>query len=59
VTLKVYNLQGQGIATLVSENKSAGEYEIPWNPINVPSGVYLYRLQAGKFVQTMKLILLR
>jgi uncharacterized delta-60 repeat protein len=59
VTLKVFNLQGQEIAALVNENKPAGEYEIQWNPTDVPSGVYLYRLQAGKFVQTMKLILLR
>ncbi len=57
--LKVFNLQGQEIAMLVSENKPAGEYEIQWNPINVPSGVYVYRLQAGEFVETKKLVLLK
>jgi len=59
VTLKVFNLHGQEIATLVNENKSAGEYKIQWNPNNVPSGVYVYRLQAEEFVETKKLILLQ
>jgi uncharacterized delta-60 repeat protein len=59
VTLKVFNLRGQEIATLVNENKFAREYEIQWNPTEAPSGVYVYRLQAGDFVQTRKLILLR
>jgi hypothetical protein len=59
VKLKVFNLQGQEIATLVNENKSAGEYKIQWNPNNVPSGVYVYRLQAEEFVETKKLILLQ
>jgi uncharacterized delta-60 repeat protein len=65
VTLKVFNLQGQEVVTLVNENKPVGEYEIKWNPASVPSGVYLYRLQvedpsgAGKFSETKKLILLR
>jgi len=59
VTLKVYNLQGQEIATLVNANKLAGEYAVNWNPQNVPSGVYVYRLEAGEFTATKKLILLR
>jgi len=59
VTLKVFNLYGQEIATLVNETKSAGEYKIQWNPNNVPCGVYMYRLRAGEFVQTRKLVLLQ
>ncbi|MDZ7303928.1 MAG: SBBP repeat-containing protein [candidate division KSB1 bacterium] len=59
VTLKVFNLQGQEIATLVSETKPAGEYEIKWNPNNLPSSVYVYRLQAGEFAETKKLLLLK
>lgn len=59
VTLKVFNLQGQEMATLVNANKSAGEYQIQWHPTDAPSGVYVYRLQAGEFVETKKLILLQ
>jgi hypothetical protein len=59
VTLKVFNLRGQEIATLVNESKSAGEYNIQWNPTNVSSGVYVYRLKAGKFIETKKLVLLK
>jgi hypothetical protein len=59
VTLKVFNVQGQEIAALVNENKPAGEYEVKWKPTNVPSGVYVYRLQAGEFVETKKLILMK
>jgi uncharacterized delta-60 repeat protein len=59
VTLKVFNLAGQEIVTLVNENKSTGEYQIQWNPYNLPNGVYVYRLQAGSFVDTKKLILLK
>jgi len=57
VTLKVYNLVGKEIERLVSENQSAGEYEVRWNPMSLPSGVYVYRLQAGEFVATKKLLL--
>jgi len=59
VTLQVFNLHGQEIATLVNENKSAGEYDIQWTPDNLSSGAYLYRLQAGEFIQTRKLVLLQ
>jgi len=59
VTLKVFNLQGQEIETLVSETKPAGEYEIHWNPTDVSSGVYFYRLQADKFAKTRKFILIK
>lgn len=59
VMLKVFNLRGQEVATLVNENKLAGEYAVKWNPQNIPSGVYVYRLQAGEFTGTKKLILLK
>jgi len=58
VTLKVYNLLGEEIETLVSEKQSAGEREIRWNPVGLPSGVYFYRLQVGEFKSTKKLVLL-
>jgi hypothetical protein len=59
VTLKVFNLTGQEVATLVNETKPAGEYQIEWNANSMPSGVYLYRLEAGEFVNTKKLLLLK
>jgi hypothetical protein len=59
VELKVFNLLGQDIVTLVNQEKPAGTYEITWNAANLPSGVYFYRLQAGSFVQTRKMILLK
>jgi hypothetical protein len=64
VTLKVYNLLGNEIATLVNEEKPAGTYEVEFsaasiNGAELPSGIYFYRLTAGSFVQTMKMILLK
>ncbi len=58
-TLKIYNTLGQEIAALVSDNLQPGTYTKQWNATNVASGVYYYRLQAGEFVQTRKLLLLR
>jgi carboxyl-terminal processing protease len=57
VTLKVFDLLGREVATLVNEEKRAGSYEVTFNGKNLSSGVYFYRLQAGEFVQTKKLIL--
>ena len=59
VTLKIFNTLGQEIETLVNEEKPVGTYELNWNAANLPSGVYFYRLQAGDFVQTRKMILLK
>ena len=59
VTLKVFDILGNEIATLVNEEKPTGTYELNWNAANLPSGVYFYRLQAGSFVQTQKMILLK
>jgi len=57
VTLKIFDLLGREVATLVNEEKRAGSYEVTWNPKSVSSGVYFYQLHAGKFVQTKKLML--
>ncbi|NUO78649.1 T9SS type A sorting domain-containing protein [candidate division KSB1 bacterium] len=57
VTLKIFNVRGQELATLVHEKQSAGEYAISWRPEGLPSGLYLYRLQAGDWVETKKMIL--
>lgn len=60
VTVKIYNLLGQEIATLVDEVQNAGYYARVWNSdTHTSSGVYYYRLQAGSFVDTKKLVLLR
>jgi hypothetical protein len=59
VTLKAYDVLGNQIATIVNEEKPVGTYEINWNAANLPSGVYFYRIQAGSFVQTRKMILLK
>jgi hypothetical protein len=59
VTLKVYDLLGKEIATLVSEKQPAGEYTVRWNPVGVPNGVYFYRLQAGELTATRKLALVK
>ena len=59
VALRVYNFAGQEVADLVNTRKPAGEFEVQWNPLNLPSGVYVYRLQAEDFVATQKLVLLK
>jgi photosystem II stability/assembly factor-like uncharacterized protein len=59
VTLKVYDVLGNEIATLVDEYKPAGSYEVDFNANKLSSGVYFYKLQAGSFVETKKMILLR
>ena len=63
VTIKVYDLLGNEIATLVNEEKPAGNYEVEFNPAssikNPASGIYFYQLKARDFVQTKKMILLK
>jgi hypothetical protein len=58
-TLKVYDILGNEVATLVNEYREAGRYEIEFNASDLASGVYFYKLQAGDFVETKKMILLR
>jgi hypothetical protein len=59
VRLGVYDLLGREIATLVNETKSPGTYEVTWDASGQPSGVYFYRLSAGSFTESKKLVLLR
>jgi hypothetical protein len=59
VTLKIFNTLGEEIAILINEEKPAGTYELTWNAENLPSGIYFYRIQAGSFVQTKKMILMK
>ena len=59
VTLKLYDVLGNEIATLVNEEKSSGEYELTFYAGNLPSGIYFYQLKIGSFVQTKKMILMK
>jgi hypothetical protein len=59
VTLKIYNTIGEEIETLINEMKQAGNYNVSFNASSLPSGIYFYRLQAGDFLETKKMILLR
>ena len=59
VSLKVYDVLGNEIATLVNDEKPAGNYEIQWNASELPSGVYLYKLRAADFIETKKMLLMK
>jgi len=59
VTLTIYNLLGQVVTTLVNEDKPAGAYSVEFNATNLPSGIYFYKLEAGTFIQTKKMVLLK
>jgi hypothetical protein len=59
VTLKIFNILGKEISTLVNEEKPAGLYQVNFDASNLPSGVYFYRLQAGNFAETKKMLLLK
>ena len=59
VLIKVFDILGNEIKTLVNKEKPAGTYEVNWNAANLPSGVYFYQLKAGKYLKTMKMILLK
>ena len=59
VTLKVFSVVGNEVATLVNEKKSPGIYSVEFNEAKLASGVYLYQLQSGSFSETKKLILMK
>ena len=59
VSLVVYNLLGEEVTILVNESISAGNHQVIWDASNVASGIYFYRLQAGEFVRTRKVVLLK
>ena len=59
ITIKVFDVLGNDITTLVNEEKSIGTYQITWDAANIPSGIYFYKLRAGDFVETKKMILLK
>jgi hypothetical protein len=59
VVLKVYDILGREVATLVNENKQAGSYNVAFNASNYASGVYFYRIQSGDFIDTKKMSLIK
>jgi hypothetical protein len=60
VSLKIYNILGQEVATLIhSREMDEGMYEVPFDANGLSSGVYFYRLQAGEFSATKKLLLMK
>ncbi|MGB5287070.1 MAG: T9SS type A sorting domain-containing protein [Ignavibacteriaceae bacterium] len=59
VTLKVYDVLGNEVATLVNEEKPAGSYEVSFNASSLSSGIYFYKLQAEGFVETKKMLMIK
>lgn len=59
VTLKIYDVLGRHIETLMDNRITAGQHEVEWHATGIASGVYVYQMQAGKFVESKKLILLK
>jgi hypothetical protein len=59
VQIKVYDVLGAEVATLVSEYKSAGKYEVKFNTEELSTGIYFYRLKAGEYLETKKMILIK
>ena len=59
VTVQVYNTLGQLITTLVDKMQSAGSYSVSFDAHNLPSGMYIYRLKAGNYIQTKKMMLIK
>ncbi len=59
VSIKIYDILGREIATLINEEKTSGEYEVEFNGSNLTSEIYFYQLKTGSFVETKKMILLK
>jgi len=59
VTIKLYDVLGREIATLLNTTQNAGQHEVEWNAKNYSSGIYFYRIRAGEFVSTKKMLLIK
>ncbi len=59
VSVKVFDVLGKEVATLVNENKQPGYYEVSFDASNLASGLYFYRIEAGSFVETKKMMLIK
>jgi hypothetical protein len=58
-TLKIFDILGKEIQTLVNEQLQPGTYEVTFDGSDLPSGIYFYKLTAGEFIKTNKMILLK
>jgi hypothetical protein len=59
VTIKIYDVLGNKISTLINEEKPAGSYKVEFNGSELPSGIYFYRLQAGDYIEAKKMVLMK
>jgi len=59
VKIKIYDALGKEIMTIVNEFKEAGKYNVSFNGVNFSSGIYYYRIEAGSFIQTKKMLLIK
>ncbi|MBK6505031.1 MAG: T9SS type A sorting domain-containing protein [Ignavibacteria bacterium] len=59
VSLRVYDMSGREVAELVNQMQQPGSYDVIFNASSLSSGVYFYKLEAGRFVQTKKMILIK
>jgi hypothetical protein len=59
VSLKLYDLLGKEVATLVDEKKETGKYSVSWDAANFASGMYFYELKAGSFTDVKKMVLIK
>jgi len=59
VTLKVFDVLGNEVATLIDEYRTAGNYEVEYDASNLASGIYFYQLKVGEFISTKKMVLIR
>jgi hypothetical protein len=59
VTIKIYNIVGEEVTTLLNEEQNAGRYQIQWNASGLASGVYMYTINANNFIQSKKMILMK
>lgn len=59
ISLKIYNTLGQEVKILVDEIKPAGSYTAEFNAMELPSGIYIYRMQAGDYVSSKKMLLIK
>lgn len=59
ISLKIFNSIGKEVSELINEKQNAGSYEVEWNAVDYPSGIYFYRLSAGEFSETKKMNLIK
>jgi hypothetical protein len=59
VSLKIYNILGQEVMSLVNSNQNVGQYQVKFDASQLSTGLYIYRIQAGNFVDSKKMMLLK